>query len=51
MDDLAGQVQDGRVIVQDEFRVGGQEDRVQLEGEPVGVLAGGKLVLLVMLTR
>ena len=44
-DDLAGQVQDCRVVVQDESGVGGQQDRVQLEGEPAGVLAGGKLVL------
>jgi hypothetical protein len=40
-DDLAGQVEDCWVVVQDEFGVGGQEHRVQLEGEPVGVLASG----------
>src|SRR5436190_10552138 len=44
-DDLAGEVQDCRVVEQDEFGVGGQENRVQFEGEPVGVLAGGQLVL------
>jgi len=43
---LAGQVQNCGVVLQDEFGIGGQQDRVQLEGEPVGVLAGGKLVLL-----
>ena len=31
--DLAGQVQDGGVAVQDEVGVGGQDDPVQLEGE------------------
>ena len=41
MDDLAGEVQDCRVVEQDEFGVGGQENRVQFEGEPVGVLAAG----------
>ena len=46
VDDLAGQVEDCRVVVEDEFGVGGQEDRVELEGEPVGVFPGGKLVLL-----
>jgi hypothetical protein len=46
VDDLAGQVQDRGVVVQDEAGVGGQHDPVQLEGEPVRVLAGGKLVLL-----
>ena len=46
MDDLQGQVQDCGVVVQDEVGVGGQHDPVQLEGEPVRVLAGGKLVLL-----
>ena len=46
-DDLAAHVQGCRVVVQDEFGVGAQQDRVQLEGEPAGVLAGGKLVLLV----
>ena len=44
--DLPGQIQDLRVIVQDEVGVGGQHDPVQLEGEPVRVLAGRKLVLL-----
>jgi hypothetical protein len=44
-DDLARQVQDCRVVEQDEFGVGGQENRVQFEGQPVGVLAGGQLVL------
>ena len=44
-DDLAGEVQDCRVVEQDEFGVGGQENRVQLECEPVRVLLGGKLVL------
>jgi len=44
--DLAGQVQGRRVVVQDEFGVGGQEDSVQLEGEPVGGFAGGQLVLV-----
>ncbi len=37
--DLAGQVQDGRIVVQDEVGVGGQDDAVQLEGEQDGVLA------------
>ncbi len=46
VDDLPGQVQDGGVVVQDEVGVGGQHDPVQLEGQPAGVLAGGKLVLL-----
>jgi len=32
--------------VQNEVGIGGQHDPVQLEGEPVRVLAGGKLVLL-----
>ena len=43
--DLAGQVQDRGVVVQDEVGVGGQDDPVQFEGEPVGVLSGGKFVL------
>ena len=41
-----GQVQGCRVVVQDEFGVGGQEERMELEGEPVGVLVAWKLVLL-----
>jgi hypothetical protein len=44
--DLAGQVQDGGVVVQDEVGVGGQDDPVQLEGERGGVLVCGKFVLL-----
>jgi hypothetical protein len=44
--DLAGQVQDRGVIVQDEVGVGGQDDAVQLEGELAGVFAGRKFVLL-----
>ena len=44
--DLAGQVQDGGVVVQDEAGVGGQAYAVQFEGELVGVLAGRELVLL-----
>ena len=43
--DLAGQVQDGGVVVQDAVGGGGQDDPVQLEGELVGVLAGGEFVL------
>jgi hypothetical protein len=43
--DLAGQVQDRGVVVQDEVGVGGQDDPVQFEGEPVGVLPGRKFVL------
>ena len=45
-DDLAGQAQDCRVVVQYESGVGGQERRVQLECEPVGVLGDGKFALL-----
>ena len=45
-DDLTRQVQGCRVVVQHEFGVGAQEDRVQLEREPVGVFPGGKLVLV-----
>jgi hypothetical protein len=33
------------VVVQHELRVGSQQDSVQLEGESLGILAGGKLVL------
>jgi len=32
VDDLAGQIQDCGVVVQDEFGVGGQYDSVQLAG-------------------
>ena len=46
VDDLAGQVKDGGIVVQDEVGVGGQDDPVQLEGEPVRVLASGKLALV-----
>ena len=45
MRDLAGQVQDRGIVVQDEVGVGGQDDPVQFEGEPVGILLGGKFVL------
>jgi hypothetical protein len=38
---LAGQVQDSGVVVQDEAGVGRQDDLVQLEGEPAGIVAGG----------
>src|SRR5664279_5923424 len=46
VDDLPGHVQDSGVVVQDEAGVGGEHDPVQLEDEPVRVLAVGKLVLL-----
>jgi hypothetical protein len=46
VDDLAGQVKDGGIVVQDEVGVGGQDDPVQLEGEPVRVVAGGKVALV-----
>ena len=38
MHDLAGEVEHGGVVVQDEVGVGGQHDAVQLEGQPVRVL-------------
>ena len=44
--DLPGQVQDCGVVVQDEVGVRGQDDAVQLEGQLVRIIAGGKLVLL-----
>jgi hypothetical protein len=44
--DLAGQVQDCGVVVQDEVGAGGQDDLVQLEGEPLAVFAGTKFVPL-----
>ena len=35
--DLAGQVEDGGVVVQDEVGVGRQDDPIQFEGESAGV--------------
>jgi hypothetical protein len=40
--DLAGQIQDRGVVVQDKVGVGGQDDPVQFEGECAGVFAGRK---------
>jgi hypothetical protein len=40
------QVKDGGIVVQDEVGVGGQDDSVQFEGEPVRVVAGGKVALV-----
>ena len=34
------------VVAQDEVGVGGEDDAVELEGERVGVLVGGELVLV-----
>ena len=45
-DDAARQGHHCRVVVEDELGVGAQQDRVQLEREPVGVLVGGELVLV-----
>src|SRR3954468_23920566 len=45
-DDPAGQVQGSRVVVEDELGVRAQQDGVELEGEQVGVLVGGKFALL-----
>jgi hypothetical protein len=42
-DDLAGQVEHGGVVGQDGSGVGGEQDGVQFEGEPGGVLGGGEL--------
>src|ERR1035441_8078728 len=44
-DDLPGQGQHGGVVVQDEVGVGGQDDAVQLERQPAGILAAGQLAL------
>jgi hypothetical protein len=44
--DLAGQVQDGGIVVQYEVGVGGQDDPVQLEREPLRVLTCGEFALL-----
>ena len=44
MHDLAGQVQHGGVVVQDEIGVRRQHDAVQLEGQPVRVLTDSELV-------
>ena len=45
-DDGPRQVERGGVVAQDEARVGGEDDAVQLEGERVGILVRGELVLL-----
>ena len=44
-DDVPGHVERGRVLAEDEVGVGGEDDAVQFEGERVGVLVGGELVL------
>ena len=41
--DLAGQVEDGRVVVQGVVGVRGQHDAVELKGQPAGILAGRQL--------
>ena len=45
-DDGSRHVECGGVVAQDEVGVGGEDDAVQLEGECIGVLVGGKLVLV-----